>query len=114
MKYTITALLLIVAITQSERVFETFLRHPEMIKPENIEKTIIVYDEEDLNPTINLFDTYKPVFLTVLKEDEDEIKTGDELGIRAGGEPPLKTGEKAGNTLVASTKIRFKIPNMNA
>jgi hypothetical protein len=48
------------------------------------------------------------------EEDEEEIKTGDELGIRAGGEPPLKTGEAPRNTIVASTKMRFKIPDMNA
>jgi len=41
-------------------------------------------------------------------------KTADELGIRAGGEPPLKTGDKPRNAIVASTKMRFKIPDMNA
>lgn len=48
------------------------------------------------------------------QQQEGEINSGDALGIRAGGEPPLKTGEAPRNTIVASTKMRFKIPNMNA
>ena len=54
------------------------------------------------------------ILVTIAEDEEDEIKTGDELGIRAGGEPPLKTGEAPRNTIVASTKMRFKIPDMNA
>ena len=49
-----------------------------------------------------------------MDNDSDDRQSGDELGIRAGGEPPLKTGEAPRNTIVASTKMRFKIPDMNA
>lgn len=68
---------------------------------------------DQLDSDISVVSDETLVLMSVV-EDFDDIKTGDELGIRAGGEPPLKTGEAPRNTIVASTKMRFKIPDMNA
>ncbi|OMJ65711.1 hypothetical protein SteCoe_37747 [Stentor coeruleus] len=70
--------------------------------------------EELEEKTASYADYEYPAIMLNVQEDSDDIKTGDELGIRAGGEPPLKTGEAPRNTIVASTKMRFKIPDMNA
>ncbi|CAG9324518.1 unnamed protein product [Blepharisma stoltei] len=108
MRYMIALSLLILSIISAESELDTFLE-------DNIQK------DDSIDAIISQLEIAQgysngnSIFLTVLSSDEDEeIKTGDELGIRAGGEPPLKTGEKAGNTIVASTKMRFKIPDMNA
>ncbi|CAG9327824.1 unnamed protein product [Blepharisma stoltei] len=108
MRYAFVLALLIISLIRGESELDTFLS--DNIEEENSIDAIISQLE-----IVNNYSSGDSIFLTVLGSDEDEeIKTGDELGIRAGGEPPLKTGEKAGNTIVASTKMRFKIPDMNA
>jgi hypothetical protein len=50
---------------------------------------------------------------TSIEYDFDEVLSGDDLDIRGGAEPPVKIGEELTNTVIASLKMRFKIPDMN-